>query len=152
MQLSTERLYLREFVASDWQAVLAYQSDARYLRYYEWEDRTPDEVRAFVAMFLGFQREEPRTKFQLAINHRETNRLIGNCGIRKATSQALEADLGYELAPEMWGRVCWRNWACNRRGAYATRNSIRGAGGMCCCTGCLSPNGGDDKVRGWQGD
>ena len=34
MQLETDRLILREFEGSDWTAVLAYQSDPLYLRYY----------------------------------------------------------------------------------------------------------------------
>ncbi|NLE76094.1 MAG: GNAT family N-acetyltransferase, partial [Chloroflexi bacterium] len=32
MILTTHRLRLREFVAEDWPAVLAYQSDPRYLQ------------------------------------------------------------------------------------------------------------------------
>ena len=32
------------------------------------------------------------------------SRLIGNCGIRIATVAAYEADIGYELSPEHWGR------------------------------------------------
>jgi RimJ/RimL family protein N-acetyltransferase len=43
MILTTERLVLREFEESDWPDVLAYQSDPRYLRYYEWTERTPEE-------------------------------------------------------------------------------------------------------------
>jgi RimJ/RimL family protein N-acetyltransferase len=52
MFLTTERLILRDFVPDDWPAVLAYQQDPRYLRHYNWTERTPDEVRAFVQMFL----------------------------------------------------------------------------------------------------
>ena len=103
MHMATERLLLRDFVEADWQHVLTYQSDPRYLRYYEWETRTPKEVQSFVGWFTGWQREEPRTKFQLAIVHRESNRLLGNCGIRKASVAAREAELGYELAPGHWG-------------------------------------------------
>jgi hypothetical protein len=33
MRLVTARLVLREVVEADWPAVLAYQSDPRYLRY-----------------------------------------------------------------------------------------------------------------------
>jgi [ribosomal protein S5]-alanine N-acetyltransferase len=36
MELMTERLLLRDFVEDDWPAVLEYQRDPRYLRYYEW--------------------------------------------------------------------------------------------------------------------
>ena len=35
MRLTTERLLLRDFVEADWEAVLAYQRDPMYLRYYD---------------------------------------------------------------------------------------------------------------------
>lgn len=104
MQLETERLILREFVAEDWPTVLAYQSDPRYLRYYAWAGRTEAQVRAFVGMFVGWQAERPRTKFQLAIETRAEGEMIGDCGIRLAEAGARVAEMGYELAPERWGR------------------------------------------------
>ena len=57
MELTTERLILREYRESDWPDVLAYQSDPRYLRYYEWTERTPEAVQEFVQMFLAQQWE-----------------------------------------------------------------------------------------------
>ena len=102
MQLITERLLLREFRATDWPAVLAYQSDPRYLRYYAWDTRTPDEVRAFVTRFMAQQEEQPRSKFQLAIELRAEARLIGNCGLRLEAAGARVGEIGYELAPAYW--------------------------------------------------
>jgi [ribosomal protein S5]-alanine N-acetyltransferase len=104
MHLTTERLVLREFVASDWQAVLAYQSNPLYLRYYEWNERTPEAVREFIQMFLTHQQEVPRTKFQLAVTLKVSGELIGNCGIRMRSADAYEADIGYELDPRHWGQ------------------------------------------------
>lgn len=104
MRIATARLTLREFRPDDWPAVLAYQSDPRYLRYYAWESRTPEAVRDFVAMFVGFQAETPRTRFQLAIETMADGRLIGNVGVRLAAPGSRVADLGYELAPDAWGR------------------------------------------------
>ena len=43
MILTTERLILRDFVESDWEAVLAYEQNPLYLRYYEWTERTPED-------------------------------------------------------------------------------------------------------------
>lgn len=103
MNLFTDRLTLREFQADDWPAVLAYQSDPRYLRYYPWTERTPADAQAFVRMFLAQQQQHPRTKFQLAIVHNESQQLIGNCGIRLAAHGARTADIGYEIAPDFWG-------------------------------------------------
>ena len=103
MNLTTDRLRLREFVAADWQAVRAYQSDPRYLRFYQWEERSEADVRAFVQMFIGFQQEAPRRTFQLAITLPESGELIGNCGIRVRDPAARAADIGYELDPRFWG-------------------------------------------------
>jgi ribosomal-protein-alanine N-acetyltransferase len=104
MELSTERLILREFQADDWPAVLAYQSDPRYLRYYEWTERTPQAVQRFVQMLLAQQREHPRYRFQLAVTLRADCQLIGNCGVRMASPDAHEGDIGYELSPQHWGK------------------------------------------------
>jgi RimJ/RimL family protein N-acetyltransferase len=104
MNLTTDRLILREFDESDWPAVLAYQSDPRYLRYYHWTEQTPEGAQEFVAMFLAQQQQQPRLKFQLALVLKETGQLIGNCGIRLKEAETHEADIGYELSPEHWGR------------------------------------------------
>ncbi len=104
MELQTERLILREFVDEDWQAVLAYQRDPRYLRYYPWTERSPKDVRAFVSIFILQQQQDPRIKFQLAVTLKSSGELIGNCGIRKDFSESSSADIGYELSPEYWGK------------------------------------------------
>lgn len=104
MILTTDRLLLRDFVESDWPAVLAYQSDPRYLRFYEWTERTPEDVQAFVGRFLAQQEETPRLKYQLAIVLQATGQLIGNAGIRMKSASAHEGDIGGELDPQHWGQ------------------------------------------------
>ena len=104
MEIITPRLQLRDFVIDDWPAVLAYQSDPRYLRYYEWTERTEEQVRAFVGRFVDNQNAQPRTKFQPAIVLRADGRLIGNCGLRLPAPEARVAEMGCELAPDAWGQ------------------------------------------------
>jgi ribosomal-protein-alanine N-acetyltransferase len=105
MIILTERLKLRELVPNDWRRIHAYQSDSRYLRFYPWTERKPEEVREFLQTFLEWQKEKPRNKFQFAITPRDQDeKLIGNCGIRKAAADAWEADMGYEIDPNFWGR------------------------------------------------
>ena len=104
MILTSERLILREFVEDDWEAVLAYQQEPLYLRYCEWNSRTPDQVREFIQIFLDHQKQEPRLKFQLAITLKSSGQLIGNCGVRKRSIEALEGDMGYELDSRHWGK------------------------------------------------
>lgn len=103
MILTTERLLLREFVEEDWPAILNYQNDPRYLRFYPWNHRTEAEVRAFIQRLIASQHEHPRRTFQFAITLASENQLIGNCGIRLKSADATEAETGYELAPDNWG-------------------------------------------------
>ncbi len=104
MRINTERLRLREFAHDDWRAVLDYQRDPRYLRYYTWTERTENDVRDFVRMFLDWRDERPRRRFQLAIIRGSDDRLIGNCGLRRAPDNDDDAELGYELDPDCWGQ------------------------------------------------
>ena len=99
MRIVTNRLVLRDYETDDWPAVLAYQSDKRYLQFYPWTERTEAEVRDFVQMFLDQQTEQPRRKFQFAITLPSDGQLIGSCGIRRKNENEWEADVGYELAP-----------------------------------------------------
>jgi [ribosomal protein S5]-alanine N-acetyltransferase len=77
MFLSTKQLILREFMPEDWQAVLAYQADSRYLKFSEWETRSEADVRAFVEMCLQQQQQVPRIKFQLAVELKYESKLKG---------------------------------------------------------------------------
>lgn len=102
MYLTTDRLILREFEESDWRAVLAYQADPEYLRYYQWSERTAKDVRTFVHRFIASQKDKPRTKYQLAVVLAEEEHLIGTCCIRLETADARVGELGYETAPSYW--------------------------------------------------
>lgn len=103
MILQTGRLLLREFVAADWPAVLAYQRDPGYLRFQVWTQRTEVDVRTFVQRFLDWQHEEPRRRVQLAVTLRSTGELIGNVGLRQSMSEGRVAEMGYEISPVHWG-------------------------------------------------
>ncbi len=90
----------------DWRAVLAYQSDARYLKYSPWTYRTAEEVQEFVRSFIEWQSERPRIKYQLAVVLQGEGQLIGNCGIRMESPDFRQASIGYEIAPRYWGEGC----------------------------------------------
>jgi RimJ/RimL family protein N-acetyltransferase len=104
MQIDTERLILREFRAADTPLMTAYWSDPRYQRYYaEVEDITA-MVRELVGRFVAAQGAQPRLAWQLAVVRRADRRMIGNCGIRVNDPALKEANIGYELNPDYWGR------------------------------------------------
>jgi RimJ/RimL family protein N-acetyltransferase len=104
MIIRTKRLLLREFNYHDWKETLEYQTNSKYLRYYPWTERDEQSVREFVQRFIEWQNEQPRKKFQFAVTYSEQQRLIGNCGIRMESHGDTEADIGYEFAPDFWGK------------------------------------------------
>jgi [ribosomal protein S5]-alanine N-acetyltransferase len=105
VRIQTERLVLREYTLHDCAAVLAYQSDPRYLRFYPWTARDLAAVSELVGRFVACQADEPRDVFQLAITlPAEGGRLIGSCGVRVNERTLREGNIGYELNPAYWAR------------------------------------------------
>ena len=102
MNIETERLILRDFVADDWQRISEYQSNPLSFRYYHWSERTAQDVQGFIGRMLNFQTQQPRIKYQMAVILKAENVLIGHCGVRMDTAGAVEADLGYDMEPKYW--------------------------------------------------
>lgn len=104
MRIETARLVLREFQEDDWEALLAYWTDPRYQRYYAPVPDVERAVRSLVGRFIEAQSEQPRSTWQLAIVDPGDGRLLGNAGVRVNDPALAEGNIGYELAPEHWGR------------------------------------------------
>ena len=104
MQLHIPPLLLRDYTAADGPAMLAYQRDPRYLRYYPGTERTAADACRLLQVFRDWQEEQPRRRFQLAVVLAAEDRLIGSCGLRRNPQEDQAADLGYELNPDYWGQ------------------------------------------------
>ena len=104
MELTGERILLREFVEADVGGLHAIHSDFRALRYYAPEVGTPEHARMLVEMFIRWASENPRQNFQLAIVDLETNALLGSCGIRKKSCPPDQAEFGIGIDADWWGR------------------------------------------------
>jgi ribosomal-protein-alanine N-acetyltransferase len=100
--LLTARLNLREFVAEDFAAIHAYSSDPRVTRYLFFGPRDEDSTTEYLEELLASQREQPRTRFELAVQEIASGRLIGACDLSLIESNTV--DLGYMLASEDWGK------------------------------------------------
>jgi ribosomal-protein-alanine N-acetyltransferase len=98
----TSRLNLREFVAADFQAVHAYSSDPRVTRFLFFGPRDEESTADYLEELLASQREQPRTRFELAVEEIATGRLVGACDLSLVESNVV--DLGYMLAVEQWGQ------------------------------------------------
>jgi len=101
LPLTTGRLALREFLASDYDAVHAYASDPRVTRYMLYGPRDPEDTRDYLERVLGYQRDRPRMVWELAVTQRSDGLLIGACDI--TLLRPGEGDLGYMLRHASWG-------------------------------------------------
>ena len=102
LPVRTARLNLREFIATDFAAVLAYSSDPRVTRYLFFGPRDEESTTEYLEELLASQREQPRTRFELAVEEIASGKLIGACDLSLIESNVV--DLGYMLSAEQWGK------------------------------------------------
>lgn len=102
LPIGTARLNLREFALADFDAVLAYSSDPRVTRYLFFGPRDQDSTAEYLEELLASQQEQPRTRFELAVEEKASGRLIGACDLSLIESN--EVDLGYMLEAGQWGK------------------------------------------------
>jgi RimJ/RimL family protein N-acetyltransferase len=100
--LRTARLVLREFVKTDFDAVFAYSSDPKVTRYLFFGPRDEESTAEYLEELLASQIEQPRTRFELAVEEASSGRLIGACDLSLIEANAV--DLGYMLGTPDWGK------------------------------------------------
>lgn len=78
MRTQTERLILREFSPGDFEDVHAYSSDYETVRHMMFGPNTPEQTRDYLEKQCMEERlAQPRMHYNLAIQVRETGRVIG---------------------------------------------------------------------------
>lgn len=93
--------------------------------------------------FWASRSRSPRSKFQLAVALKSSGQLIGNCGIRKDSFGAREADIGYELSLDHWGH----GYATEAAGASTCSTCGQGIPGSAkVCPSCGRAKGGQDQL------
>ena len=102
--LKTERLILREFEESDWEAVHFYGSDLEVVRYMPWRPNSVENTRKLIQRAIAHQRDDPRREYELAVTLRAGGGLIGGCGITMTSSQHRGAYIGYCFDKRVWGK------------------------------------------------
>ena len=102
LPVCTARLNLREFMQSDFEAVLRYSSDPRVTRYLFFGPRDADSTAEYLEDLLASQREQPRTRFELAVEEKQSGSVIGACDLSLIESNVV--DLGYMLGAGQWGK------------------------------------------------
>jgi RimJ/RimL family protein N-acetyltransferase len=104
-RIETERLALRRFRPDDAPAFASYRSDPMVARYQSWhETYSVADAERMVASLADVHPGEPGEWFQFAVADRETDVLVGDCGLHVDGSDTSRAEIGYTLAPAHQGR------------------------------------------------
>lgn len=106
LPLRTQRLLLRDFVETDWEAVHIYAQLPEVSRYMPWGPNSEADSRDFVGRAIAAQLATPRQGFELALIWAENQQLIGGCGLSVQSQAHRVGEIGYCLHPQFWGRGC----------------------------------------------
>ena len=102
--LQTERLLLRPFAETDFDALLAIQSHADVARYLYWDPRNAAEVREALDLKVRSTAIVAEgDNISLAAVLRTTGELIGECSVRWVSSEHRQAEIGFILHPDHHG-------------------------------------------------
>lgn len=102
--IQTPRYALRDFLETDRAAFISYQSDPRYQGLYDFGSSGDQRAQDLFDLFIAWQKDDPRQNFQVGVFERDSGRLCGCAGLRKAGRDEGTAVVGIELAPDDWGR------------------------------------------------
>lgn len=101
--LNTDRLILRQLTPDDSRAVYRYRSDPTVQRWQSWAPRTEAEVREFITRSLAASPNIRGTWFQFAICLRDSDELIGDCGLHFPDDGLEQVEVGITLSPDHRG-------------------------------------------------
>lgn len=102
--IETSRLSFRDFTVDDYDAVHAYGSDPVVTRYTAFGPNTPEQTRGFLQFVSGEPSQEDRANYNFALIHKQTNKLIGSCGLMKSSPSGPQYSFGYVLHKDWWGQ------------------------------------------------
>jgi RimJ/RimL family protein N-acetyltransferase len=102
-RLESERKALRRFKDSDLEPFLAYRNDPEVARYQAWESCSEREVLDFIWEMRSSEPGTPGEWFQFAVELKETEQLIGDCGL-KTEEDGRQAEMGFTLSREHQGK------------------------------------------------
>lgn len=104
VSLRTERLHLRELRRDDWQAIHCYARDPEVVRHLDWGPNTEEQTKSELDEAIARRASIPRLDFFLVVVLRQSDQVVGGCGLTIAKGNAQTATLGYTLNKDHWGK------------------------------------------------
>lgn len=100
MNLSSERLIMRDYRPDDWERIHIYGSDPDFSKYEIWGPNTIQDTHNFVADMIQQAQVVPAYKYNFAVCLKESDLLIGGVSMRRETEESRVANLGWAINPE----------------------------------------------------
>ena len=104
MQLSSNKLLLREFTFNDWIDVQEYASIPEVSIYQTWGPNSPEQTKAFVEETLAASEEQPRRRFALAVVLKESSKVIGTGELHVRNAENKNGEISYIINPLYQGQ------------------------------------------------
>lgn len=100
--IETARLSFRAFTVDDFDAVHAYGSDPVVTRYTAFGPNTPEQTKGFLQIVSAEPSQEERANYSFALIYKQTNQLIGSCGLMRSDTNGPQYGFGYVLHKDWW--------------------------------------------------
>jgi RimJ/RimL family protein N-acetyltransferase len=103
--METEHLQLRSFRTEDAPVFAAYRSDPEVARYQGWDAPFPlEKASQFIEAMIRAQPGIPGEWYQIAIEVKESRRMIGDCAFHVFEEDGQQARIGFTLARKFQGQ------------------------------------------------
>jgi RimJ/RimL family protein N-acetyltransferase len=95
----TERLALRQLIATDAQEIFGYRTRPEVSRYQSWGIESRAEIQSQIERLAATEPGTPDPWYQIGIVFRFTGELIGDCGFHVVETEPRRAEFGISLDP-----------------------------------------------------
>jgi RimJ/RimL family protein N-acetyltransferase len=100
--IETDRLIIREFNEGDFKSVHIYASNPEVTVYLPFGPNSEDDTQHFLKRVVNYKLQNPRHDYEFAIILKESNTLIGGCGIHITNINNKEGSIGYCFDKRYW--------------------------------------------------
>lgn len=102
--LETERLHMRPLGVEDFDAFYSYGSVPENMTYMIFGPYTKETAKGYLEMVENWWREEPPKIYEFAVALKETEQMIGNCGLYLDDERRSTGMLGWCFHRDHWNR------------------------------------------------
>ncbi len=102
LPLTTRRLIIRDYAATDAAAVLAYTQDPAYWQHQRAEAPTAGQIETLMQWVVQEQSIAPRVTYYLAATRKDTGEIIGEGVLKVVNPAERQGEIGFGVAAKYW--------------------------------------------------